>query len=94
MKKKLSFLLVMLLILGAGAGVIFRFYLSPAQTASESLSGGEQVTGYIVNKRSQVFHSPDCPSTEQMAQSNKLFSEKSREELLAEGYSPCGICNP
>ena len=94
MKKKLSFLLVMLLILGAGAGGIFRFYLSPAQTASEPLSGGEQVTGYTVNKRSQVFHSPDCPSTEQMTQSNKLFSEKSREELLAEGYSPCGICNP
>lgn len=94
MRKKLSFLLVMLLILGAGAGVIFRFYLSPAQTVSQSLSGVEQATGYIINKRSQVFHSPDCPSTEQMAQSNKLFSEKSREELLAEGYSPCGICNP
>ena len=94
MKKKLSFLLVMLLILGVGAGVIFRFYLSPAQTASQSLPGGEQTAGYIVNKRSQVFHSPDCLSTEQMAQSNKLFSEKSREELMAEGYSPCGICNP
>ena len=94
MKKTISFLLVMLLILGAGAGVIFRFYLSPAQTVSQSLSGGEQVAGYTVNKRSQVFHSPDCPSTEQMAQNNKLFSEKSREELMAEGYSPCGICNP
>ena len=94
MKKKLSFLLIMLLILGAGAGVIFRFYLSPAQTASQSLSGGGQATLYIINKRSQVFHFPDCLSTEQMAQSNKLFSEKSREELLAEGYSPCGICNP
>ena len=94
MKKTISFLLTMLLILGVGAGVIFRFYLSPAQTASEALSGVGQETGYIVNKRSQVFHSPDCLSTEQMAQSNKLFSEKSREELVAKGYSPCGICNP
>ena len=94
MKKKLSFLLVMLLILGAGAAVIYCFYLSPAQTASQSLSGVEQATDYIINKRSQVFHFPDCLSTEQMAQSNMLYSDKSREELLAEGYSPCGICNP
>ena len=94
MKKTISFLLTMLLILGVGAGVIFRFYLSPTQTTSQSLLGGEQTAGYIVNKRSQVFHSPDCLSTEQMAQNNKLFSEKSREELMAEGYSPCGICNP
>ena len=94
MKKTISFLLTMLLILGAGVGVIYCFYLSPAQTVSQSLSGGAQVSSYIVNKRSQVFHFPDCLSTEQMAQSNKLYSDKSREELLAEGYSPCGICNP
>lgn len=102
MKKWISFLLVILLILLVGAVVVYCFYLSPAAreptptaVISESLpSGEEQSWSYIVNKRSHIFHFPTCPSTDQMAQYNKLFSDKSRDELVAEGFKPCGSCNP
>ena len=46
---------------------------------------------YVCSKK---FHYPDCKSVNQMKEENRLFTSLSREELLAEGYKPCGNCNP
>lgn len=50
--------------------------------------------GYILNTRSKKFHYPDCPSVAKMKDTNKHPSSLSREELIAQGYTPCGNCNP
>ncbi len=49
---------------------------------------------YIANKNSMVFHLPSCPSTSQMKESNKVFLTGTREDAIAQGYSPCGNCKP
>ncbi len=49
---------------------------------------------YIGNKNSMVFHLPNCPSTTQMKGSNKVFLTGTREDAVAQGYSPCGNCKP
>lgn len=49
---------------------------------------------YVVNTNSKIFHLPSCLSTDQMKESNKLYTEKSRDELIAEGFQPCGNCKP
>ncbi len=49
---------------------------------------------YIANKNSMVFHLPNCPSTSQMKESNKVFLTGAREDAIAQGYSPCGNCKP
>lgn len=49
---------------------------------------------YIANKNSMVFHLPSCPSTTQMKESNKVFLTGTREDAIAQGYSPCGNCKP
>jgi len=49
---------------------------------------------YIANKNSMVFHLPNCPSTAQMKESNKIFLTGTREDAITQGYSPCGSCKP
>ncbi len=49
---------------------------------------------YVVNKKSGKFHRPDCKAINDISEKNKLYSTESREELIAEGYEPCGLCQP
>ena len=37
---------------------------------------------------------PDCSSVKQMKESNKLYFNGTREELIKKGYDPCKKCNP
>ena len=53
-----------------------------------------QAYTYVCNTNTKKFHYPDCKSVNQMKEENRLFTSLSREELLAEGYEPCGNCNP
>ena len=53
----------------------------------------EDVT-FVVNKNTGKFHRPDCDSVKEMKQKNRWDFTGSREELIEEGYSPCGACRP
>ncbi len=57
-------------------------------------SNDNEINGYVLNTSSKKFHSPNCDSVETISKKNKLISNKSREELIEEGYTPCGKCNP
>ena len=57
-------------------------------------SGGSTQGGYVVNTNTGKFHDPSCGSVRQMSSRNKLYTTKTREELIAAGYSPCKNCNP
>ena len=49
---------------------------------------------YILNKSKHKFHLPTCSSVAQMAEHNKEEFTGTRDELIAEGYEPCKVCNP
>ncbi|MCR5370505.1 MAG: MBL fold metallo-hydrolase [Clostridium sp.] len=49
---------------------------------------------YILNTRSMKFHYPNCPSVAKMKEKNRAETDKTREEVMAQGYSPCGNCKP
>ena len=49
---------------------------------------------YVLNTSSQRFHRPDCASVAEMKDTNRVYFTGSREELIAQGYKPCGRCNP
>lgn len=49
---------------------------------------------YILNKNSKKFHYPDCSSVDSMSEQNKIVFNGTRDEVVAQGYSPCGRCNP
>ena len=49
---------------------------------------------YILNTSSHKIHKPDCEAVGKMAEHNKEYTTKNKEELIREGYAPCGLCNP
>lgn len=51
-------------------------------------------TTYILNTNTKKFHRPDCGSVDTIKEQNKKEVAQSREELIKEGYDPCGRCNP
>lgn len=64
-----------------------------ASSALES-QAEEQETDYVLNTSSKKFHLPDCPSVDSMSGKNRQEYHGTREELIAQGYEPCGSCNP
>lgn len=74
---------------------------SETDTAAISDSGTETADSmqteqveYIINTNTGKFHKPDCNSVTKMKAKNKKEFTGSREELIAEGYEPCGNCRP
>lgn len=49
---------------------------------------------YILNTNTGKFHISGCASVRQMKNSNKMEVSATRDEMIANGYSPCGRCNP
>lgn len=64
-----------------------------ASSALES-QAEEQKRDYVLNTSSKKFHRPDCPSVDSMSEKNQQEYHGTREELIAQGYEPCGSCNP
>lgn len=51
-------------------------------------------SNYILNTNSKKFHYPSCSGAAKIKDSNKAEFSGDRSDLIDEGYSPCGICNP
>lgn len=69
---------------------------SGSSGTSESISGsGSAATQkYILNTNTKKFHYPTCRSVSQMKEKNKKAVTASRDDVIADGYSPCGNCKP
>ncbi len=63
----------------------------PDPVQNDSPSEG---TDYIVNTNTGKFHYPSCSSVKKMKESNKMFFNGTRDELITQGYDPCGNCHP
>jgi len=61
----------------------------PQETTNASVG-----TAYVINTNSGKFHLPTCSSVEDISPSNRQDYVGDRQELLDQGYTPCGICKP
>lgn len=66
-------------------------YLESSKTASDN---SEAVKTYILNTNSKKFHDPSCSGAKTIKDSNRQTYEGSREDLIKQGYEPCGKCRP
>ncbi|MGV8083369.1 MAG: Ada metal-binding domain-containing protein [Coriobacteriia bacterium] len=66
---------------------------APAQAATVVDPSPNPAGTYIGNRKSKIFHYPDCSSVDDMKESNKV-GLASREEAINKGYVPCKRCNP
>lgn len=69
-------------------------YLGETEQISES--GGKQETSerYVLNTGTMRFHLPDCDSADQMKEENREDYKGTRQQLIEDGYAPCGKCKP
>jgi len=49
---------------------------------------------YILNTNTKRFHKLNCKSVQEMKAKNRKEFFGTREELIEQGYAPCGRCNP
>ena len=49
---------------------------------------------YILNTNSKKFHHTNCKNAETISENNRQEYIGTREELIDQGYSPCGTCKP
>ena len=61
----------------------------PQTTASAAEEGA-----YVLNTSSMKFHEPDCSGAASMSDANRQDYTGSRQALIDQGYTPCGICKP
>ena len=67
---------------------------APVDPEAETNADGEVIHDYVLNTNSKRFHYPNCSSVGQMKETNKQPYTGSREDLIDQGYQPCGSCNP
>lgn len=67
-----------------------------SKDVSEAVTGGNSTSWwkYVLNTKSKKIHAPHCGSVEQMSEKNKEYTNQSKEELIEQGYEPCGNCEP
>lgn len=68
-------------------------YATGDSAASEIGLGGEEKT-WVLNTSSKKFHDPDCSNADNISEKNRDTVKCTRDELIYQGYEPCGICKP
>ena len=65
-----------------------------AGSNNASSQGVSEQQDYILNVKKKKFHKPDCSAASDISNANKQDFTGTRDQLIARGYSPCGICKP
>lgn len=60
----------------------------------DALNPTDEEDHYILNTKSHKFHLPSCNGVAAMNKKNRKDFYGTREMAIAEGYDPCGNCNP
>ena len=68
--------------------------LEPENGLDSPQNGSDEIIKYILNVGTGKYHYPSCDSVSKMSEKNKKEVSATREEMIDEGYSPCGICRP
>ena len=73
---------------------------APADTTATTTASPDTSSGsvayltYVLNTNTKKFHDQDCGSAKNISAGNRAEYTGSRDELIADGYSPCGVCKP
>lgn len=68
----------------------------PAQAQEEAPAEqpAANVFTYVINTNTGKFHYPSCSSAKRISDANRSEYTGTRDDLIAQGYTPCERCNP
>ena len=49
---------------------------------------------WVLNTNTLKFHKPSCSSVKDIKDANRRDVHMTRDDVIAQGYQPCGKCNP
>ncbi len=75
-------------------GVTIDYATGESRLTEESAPATPAAFTYTLNIRSMKFHDPGCSGAAKIADDNRKTYTGTRDDLLADGYTPCGICQP
>ena len=75
-------------------GIVINYADGSSEREVQTEVSCEEEMEYVLNLNTRKFHYPYCESVNDMSEKNKKYVTESREELIKEGYIPCGRCNP
>lgn len=76
-------------------GVDIHYSTGESTLASTTENGtSTEKANYIVNTNNKKFHKADCSSVKDIKDKNKQDYTGSRDDLIIQGYEPCGRCKP
>lgn len=78
---------------GSGSGSNASNADGTGSNSAGNQSASEQ-QDYILNVKNKKFHKPNCSAASDISNANKQDFTGTRDQLIARGYSPCGICKP
>ena len=67
---------------------------APVKASAAAASVTSSGTDYVLNTSTYKFHYPSCSSVGDMKPENTSYFTGSRDEVIAQGYKPCGRCKP
>ncbi len=71
-----------------------------AEMQTQTAEGTQETTipegggAYVLNTSSKKFHLPSCGSAATIKAENRKETNATRDDLMAQGYVPCGRCDP
>ena len=75
-------------------GVVIDYATGESRLEDETAASAGGETAYVLNTSSKKFHTPDCSGAASISEANRQEFAGSRQDLLDQGYAPCGACKP
>lgn len=63
-------------------------------TTTKNTTTNDSKYDYVLNTSTMKFHSPSCSSVGDIQPQNRKDVHTTSDDLKAQGYEPCGRCNP
>ena len=82
------------ILLTVANGKILYDYYDRGETTSQKSAISGNISSYVLNTNTMKFHSPPCGSVSDIKQENREDVTAVRDDLIAQGYTPCGRCKP
>lgn len=67
---------------------------APVQKEAPAEQPAENTRTYVINTSSRKFHYPSCSRAKEISDANRSEYTGTRDDLIAQGYDPCGTCKP
>lgn len=66
----------------------------PSRAAPEPTPTPQPEKDWVLNTNTGKFHKPSCSSVKDIKDANRRDVHMTRDDVIAQGYQPCGKCKP